>query len=525
MKNNSREPDENKKATEGYFLPATLPANKKLAPRLSLFSHGESQFLYFCAMFKRSLSFLAIIVMAVSSQAQEKWDLRKCVEYALENNITIKQRDIQAQIAQLTYKQSDLSKYPNLNFNSNLGLNTGRSIDRTTNQFTTESIFYNSFNLQSNIDVFNWFSKKNTIAGNKLEVLAATASVDKLKDDIALNIAAAYLQALLAKEQVNASNVLVSQTIAQLETTRKLVEAGSLPELNQLQLESQLATDSLTLITAIGTETQSLLFIKSLLNVDAGSAFDIATPPIDRVPVDPISELQPEVVYQFAIKNLPQQRFNVFRLQAAEKFADAAKGALYPSIGAGFSIGTNYSNLKNNPRVVSSTPKNDTIAFVTGSNTPVYIPGFDTKYSFFATPYGNQLTDNFSNGFGISISVPIFNGNSARINWQKQKLNVKSLSLQQELDNMTLKQDIYKAYTDAMTALQKFNASTKAVATAEKAYDFSQKRYNAELLNTIDLIISQNNLFRARIERLSAQYDYVFKMKVLEFYKGQGIKL
>ena len=90
---------------------------------------------------------------------------------------------------------------------------------------------------------------------------------------------------------------------------------------------------------------------------------------------------------------------------------------------------------------------------------------------------------------------------------------------------MTLKQDIYKAYTDAMTALQKFNASTKAVATAERTYDFSQKRYNAELLNTIDLIISQNNLFRARIERLSAQYDYVFKMKVLEFYKGQGIKL
>jgi outer membrane protein len=278
-------------------------------------------------MFKRSLFFLAIIIMAFSSQAQDKWDLRKCVEYALENNITIKQRDIQAQIAQLTYKQSDLSKYPNLNFSSNLGLNTGRSIDRTTNQFTTESIFYNSFNLQSNVEVFNWFSKKNTIAGNKYEVLAATASVDKLKDDIALNIAAAYLQALLAKEQVNASKVLVGQTIAQFETTRKLVEAGSLPELNQLQLESQLATDSLTLISAIGTETQSLLLIKSLLNVDAGSAFDIATPPIERVPVDPIAELQPEYVYQLAIKNLPQQRLNNFRLLAAEKFADAAKGA------------------------------------------------------------------------------------------------------------------------------------------------------------------------------------------------------
>jgi outer membrane protein len=378
--------------------------------------------------------------------------------------------------------------------------------------------------LQSNVDIFNWFSKKNTIAGNKLEAMAASAGVDKLKNDIALNIAAAYLQALLSKEQVNASKILVGQTVAQLETTRKLVAAGSLPELNQLQLESQLATDSVTLITAIGTETQSLLLIKALLNLDAGTSFDIVTPPIDKVPIDPIAELQPEVVYQLAIANMPQQKLNNYRLRAAEKFADAAKGQLYPTISAGVGFGTSYSNAKNIRRVTSSIPDTSYFnAFVKGANTPVYV--LDYPQTSYANPYFTQISDNFNNGVGINISVPIFNGNSARINWQKQKLNVKSLSLQQDLDNLTLKQDIYKAYTDAMTALQKFNASTKAVEAATRAYDFSQKRYNAELLNTIDLIISQNNLFRARIEQLSAQYDYVFKMKVLEFYKGQGIKL
>ena len=276
----------------------------------------------------------------------------------------------------------------------------------------------------------------------------------------------------------------------------------------------------------MGAETQSLLFIKALLNLDAGTSFDIAAPPIEVIPIDPIAELQPELVYNLAVKNLPQQRVNQLRLQASQKFADAAKGALYPSIGAGINIGTNYSNIKNNRRLVSTTPNGiDTVAFVSGSNTPVYVPVFDTKYSFYASPYGDQFTNNFSNGVGVSISVPIFNGRSARINWQKQKLTVRSLSLQQDLDNMTLKQDIYKAYTDAMTALQKFNASNKTVEAAQKTYDFSQKRYGIGLLNTIDLIISQNNLFRAGVERLSAQYDYVFKMKVLEFYKGQGIKL
>jgi outer membrane protein len=126
---------------------------------------------------------------------------------------------------------------------------------------------------------------------------------------------------------------------------------------------------------------------------------------------------------------------------------------------------------------------------------------------------------------GIGLSVPIFNGRSARTNWEKQKLNVKNLELQQELDRKSLKQDIYKAYTDATTALQKFSASTKAVEATQKAYDFSSKRYTVGLLSTIDLLISQNSLFRARIDRLAAQYDFVFKMKVLEFYKGQGIKL
>lgn len=463
-------------------------------------------------------------IMGLTAKGQEKWDLRKCVEYALEHNITIKQQDIQAKIAELTLKQSRASQIPSLNFGSNLGMNTGRSIDRTTNQFTTESIWYNSFSLQSNVDLFNWFSKRNTIAGDLLSSEAAKASVDKLKNDISLNIASAYLQALLAKEQINASKLQILLTSSQLNNTQKLVNAGSLPELNLAELEAQLATDSSTLITAEGTETQSILLLKSILQLDAGVAFDVDAPPVDMIPIEPIGELQPEAVYQLALKNLPQQQVNKFRLEAARKYSDAAKGLMYPSLSMGASLGSNYSSIKNSSQRVSNFPiGTDTIAFVSGSNTPVVIPKFDTRLS--ARPYGTQLSDNFSNNIGISLTVPIFNGRQARTNWQKQKLNVENLSLQQDLDNMTLKQDIYKAYTDAVTSLQKFNASTKRVASAQKAFDFAQKRYDVGLLNTIDLLTNQNNLFRARIDRLSAQFDFVFKMKLLEFYRGQGLKL
>jgi len=144
---------------------------------------------------------------------------------------------------------------------------------------------------------------------------------------------------------------------------------------------------------------------------------------------------------------------------------------------------------------------------------------------FYASPFGTQVSDNIYNGVGINISIPLFNGLMAKTSWRRAKLNVTTYELRRDQDNMTLKQDIYTAYTDAITAFEKFNAGQKSVQTAQKASDFAQKRYDIGLLNTIDLITNQNNLFRARIELISAQFDYVFRLKVLEFYKGQGIKL
>jgi outer membrane protein len=139
--------------------------------------------------------------------------------------------------------------------------------------------------------------------------------------------------------------------------------------------------------------------------------------------------------------------------------------------------------------------------------------------------YFRQLNNNFGQAIGLGLSIPIFNGNNARINWQKAKLNVVNAELQKEQGELTLKQDIYQAHANAVSALEKFNATKKQVETSQKAYDFSRKRFDVGLLNSIDLIINQNNLFRARINMASAQYDYIFKMKLLEFYKGQGLKL
>jgi outer membrane protein len=138
--------------------------------------------------------------------------------------------------------------------------------------------------------------------------------------------------------------------------------------------------------------------------------------------------------------------------------------------------------------------------------------------------FGSQLEANFGQSVGLGISVPIFNRFSARTNWQRSKLIVRNLQFQKELDNQTLKQEIYTAYNNVKAALQKQVASKKAVETAQRSYELSKKRYDVNLLTSFELITNQNNLFRAQIDLLLARYDYVFKMKVLEFYKGQGLR-
>ena len=477
----------------------------------------------------RKRSYICLVLLVLSAQfsfAQDKWDLRKAVEYALANNISVKQQDVQARLEKLTYEQSRLSQYPSLNFGNSTGINTGRSIDRTTNQFTTQSIFYTGFSLQTNADLFNFWSKKNTIEANRYATEAAIAAVEKLKNDIALNVAGAYLQVLLSRQQVEISRVQAEQTSAQLNNTRKLVQAGSLPELNAAQLEAQLAQDSANIITASGNETQALLSLKALLSLDAGVTFDIQEPPIELIPIEPLAQLQPESVYVLALQNLPQQRVNDLRLQSSIKNVAAARGAMYPSVSVGASLQTNYSNAKNNTQFLGSSINGfNPIGIVKGTNDTVLAPNIVPNYRFYAAPFGTQFTDNFSNGIGLNISVPIFNGGAARTSWQRAKLNVTNYELQKQQDNLVLKQDIYQAYTDAITSLQQFNAAGKTVEATQKAFDFATKRYNIGLLNTIDLITSQNNLFSARLQRLQAQFDYVFKMKVLEFYKGQGLKL
>lgn len=474
---------------------------------------------------KQFLVLLVFGLISLNGISQQRWNLRSVVEYAMANNLGVKQAEVQAKISDVNLKQSERSRLPFLNFSGGASLNSGSNQDPTTFSRITQSYLANNMQLQSSVDIFNFYSRKNSILASEWESKASHANVEKLKNDIALTAANAYLQVLLAREQQNITLVQVQQTTAQLTNTRKLVDAGALPPLNATQLEAQLALDSVNFFTAKGNYEQAVLLLKSYMNIDAATPFEVEAPPVESIPVEPIADLQPEYVYQLALQNQPLQKVNSHRLKAAGYNISSARGAMYPTISAFGSLGTAFNNQAMS--ITGSSIVNAPVGNVTiGGNTYDVFPLQPYVLPQYAkTPYFTQLTDNFRQSIGLSISVPILNGGSLRGNYERSKLNYNTLELQQQLDDQNLKQDIYQAYTSAVTALEKFNAARKNVAVNEEAFSLATKRFDVGMLSTFDLITTQNSLLRARLDYLISRFDYVFKMKVLEFYKGQGLTL
>ncbi len=479
----------------------------------------------------KSILLISLCFTSAITRAQEKWSLQKCVQYALDNNISIKQQAIQADLSAITYKQSKLSKIPSANFSNNDGYRFGKSQNPSTGILESQNFFQIGLNFQSSVDIFNWFSKKNTILANEWSLQAARASVDKLKNDIALTVAKSYLQVLLARQQQEIANVQIQQSTSQLDIINKQVRAGALPELNAVELEAQLANDSANYISSKGNVEQAKYVLKAYMNLDAAAPFEIEEPSADKIPLEPIADLQPESVYALALANQPQQRVNDFNIKAAQKNSLAAKGALYPTISAYGSLGTNYGYFRSpvyqqiqSGYSSSGLVINDGMGGFIDVQRPLFTKGGKTGY-ITSDPLGTQFSNNFGQSIGIGLSVPIFNGWQAKAGYERSKLNIKTLEYQRDLDNQTLKQDIYQAYNSVVVALEKFNSSAKSIDAAQRTYNFALKRFNIGMLGTFELVTDQNNLFRAKLQYVLNQFDYVFKMKVLEFYKGQGIKL
>lgn len=469
------------------------------------------------------------------AQTPTKWDLQSCVQYAIQHNISVQQADIQARIAKLQASLAKSNQLPTISGNTGMGLRLGRSIDPTTNGFSNTQFLYNNFGVNGGMQLFNAGRLKNSAEASSLSWYASETDKQTIANDISLNVATFYLQILSAIEQSEIAKIQIQQTKEQLVATSKRVEVGLLPELNLLELETQLANDSSSYISAMANVQQGKLNLMALLNLDASQNFDIVAQPVDQIKLQSFADLQPDYVFNFASQNLPNVKAAALRVKAAQKNTLVAKANFYPSISFGYNLSSNFSNQFNYISGYEmsgfSTP-NAATPFVNVNNSkyyvqsPVYTPITASRnWSSIWNGWNNQVNNNFGQSVGLQMSIPIFNGNQSKIAYKQSKLNLQNVTLQEENTQRKLKQDIYAAYTNAVVAFNKLNATQKALNAAEKTYQFATKRYELGLLGTIELLNNQNNYLKAKVNFKTAQYEYVFRIKLLEFYKGEALTL
>jgi outer membrane protein len=485
-------------------------------------------------MLRRTLIWLALLLPMAASAASEndEWTLERCVSYALAHNISIQQSVLNERLAALTLKQSQLSQLPNLNLSTGYGISYGRSIDPTTNQFVDGHYSFSSLGGQADVLLFGWFQKRNLIKKNDLAHQAAQSDLDQLKDDVSLNVATGFLRALLAKEQINVAQKQVDLSMQQLTQTQRFAEAGRVPQLNVAQLSSQVASDSATLIGAIADYNSAILDLKALLNLDFETPFSITPPNVDPASLYELAGFAPDEVFAEARKHFGSVRSAELRVESARKGLAAARGSLWPQLSLSAQAGSNY----------STTYKDYGTPYATGTQTigyvdvggvvnqpgiitlPVSAPSFSVPVMGI-TPYGTQFENNFRHTYSINLTIPVFNGWTAQANVRQNRIGVASQELAKYSTELKLKQDVYKAVSDARSSLQKYQAAKRAASAAREAFSFGEQRYELGLTNTVEYLTIQNNQFGADVAELSAKYDLIFRLKVIDYYLGRTLKL
>ncbi|MAY83649.1 MAG: hypothetical protein CMP59_05890 [Flavobacteriales bacterium] len=472
------------------------------------------------------LSLLFCFSIAQSfAQAEEKkeWTLDECINYAYEHNIQVQQNIINMRLAEQDLKASKYNVLPNLNGSASHVYNFGQTIDPFTNTFATTQVRSNQLALSSTLTIFNGFQNINNIKFNQAQLEANRYDLETMKNDIALNVANAYLQILFNQELAkNAANQL-EVTQIQLERIEKQVTAGALPQGDLQEIQAQLASEELQLVNAENQLRLSKINLTQLLNLTEHKNFEVVEPNLDDIEGN-AELINPGVLYENALDIMPQVKRAESNFFAAEKNTSLARGRYYPTLNLTGSIGSGYSGA--NQEIVGIndlglTPSGDVVETSPGNFIPVLSPTATVIRE--DKPWDDQLDDNFNKSIGFRLSIPIFNGLNSRTNVQKAKLNLENAQLSLENTKLQLRQNIETAHAEAVAALKRYNAAKKSVEALETSFEYTTQRFGVGLLNSFDFNNEKNRLNNARSELLQAKYEYIFKTKVLDFYRGQAL--
>lgn len=442
------------------------------------------------------ISLIFILLFSLSIQAQtKKWTLEECVKYAIENNISIKQTELDTKTADIDKKGAIGNFIPSLNSNASHSWNVGLNQDPTTGLLRNQTTQYSSFGAGVGVDIYKGMQNQNALRKANLSIIAAKYQLTKMQEDVALNVANAFLQVLFNKENLKVQQEQLTINEKQLTRSEELVKAGSVPRGDLLDIKATVASDHQKVIAAENSLLISKLSLAQLLQLKEFYDFDV-TDETTAKDENNILAQTPVAIYEKAKEERTELKIAKTNLEIAEKNVAIAKGNYQPTLQGFYNFNTRISYA-------------DT--YTTQNGAIVSQP---------AAPFGQQFTDNKGQAFGAQLSIPIFNGFSARNNVERSKVNLEKSKIAVEQEELTLQRNVYTAFTDAKGGLNAYESALSALDARQEAYNYAKEKYAVGMMNSFDFNQSQTLLSAAQSEVLRTKYDYIFKIKILEFYFG-----
>jgi len=442
-------------------------------------------------LFKIAL-LLVIFPITAPLYAQKQWTLQECIQYALENNLSVKLQSLAIERDRNQLEQSKWALAPNLSARAGYNFSWGRSVNTQDltiieNQMSQTG----SASFGADIDIFRGLQKVNTIKSNQAQLEISGQEVEKLKNDISIQIARTFLQVILAQEILETAKLSRESVTEQVVRTQKLVEAGNLAHSSLLEMQAQLATEQVQVVNAQNTLRTNYLTLVQLLDLPLETDFTVAVPQIG-IDTTHFTGASVEQLYLVS-QSLPEIQIGEYNLQWRERQLAVTRGQRFPALSFSAGLSTSYN--------------------------PDYMHPIHPSHFF------GQIDSRKSPYMGLSLSIPILSGRSISTNIRNAELGMQQAHIDMKNRQQQLYKDIQQANNEAISTFERYKATLQNVISMEESFRYVQQKLEVGMLNGTDYTVAKTNLFRAQSDNLQAKYQYVFQSKILDFYKGVPIDL
>lgn len=455
-----------------------------------------------------------------SLSGQKLWTLEECINYAIKNNIQIKQQELTQKISSQYLKQTKLNIVPSINAgigqNFNFGKNDNIIVDNNISNST-------NFQISANLNLFSGLQNYNNIKKTEIDNQMSAMIVEQTKSNISLTVTSAYLNVIFAKDLLELAKNQKKITELQLERTEKMITTGNLSLQAKYELEAQLANEELVVVNYENQILSQLLQLSQLLEIADFQNFNIVKPDINKsvnIEQNKLSE-----IYDIAVEQRPEIKYAKLNTKSHLINTYISKSSYYPKLSMSFAYGTGYSN---STKIITNTNISKPILngfAIDNAGNILDVYNFVYDYTYATKPFKDQLKSNANPSLSLNLNIPIFNGLQAQTSTKIANLQYEQAKLNEEQARKDLFKTIQQAYLDWQSSIKQVQVSEKALSAVQINFNYAQVKYESGLLNTTEYNIAKNNLLKSEIELLKSKYDCVFKQKILDFYKGITISL